>query len=50
MESGDIVARHEVDSSGIDTTPSVSDNMLYTQSVDGDLQAIETPKIIKASN
>lgn len=50
MESGDIVARHEVDSSGIDTTPSVSGNMLYTQSVDGDLQAIETPKIIKASN
>ncbi|MGB0937063.1 MAG: outer membrane protein assembly factor BamB [Colwellia sp.] len=50
IESGEIVARHEVDSSGIDTTPSVSDNMLYTQSIDGDLQAIETPKIIKASN
>ena len=47
-ETGEIVARHEVDSSGIHATPTVVDNILYSQSRDGDLQAIETPKIIKA--
>lgn len=50
MESGEIVARHEVDSSGIDTSPTVVGNILYTQSIDGDLEAIETPKLIEASN
>ena len=44
QESGEIVARHEVDSSGIHSTPTVVDNILYTQSRDGDLQAIEVPK------
>ena len=48
QDTGDIVARHEVDSSGIHSTPTVVDNVLYSQSRDGDLQAIETPKIIKA--
>ena len=43
QESGEIVARHEVDSSGIHSTPTVVDNVLYSQSRDGDLQAIETP-------
>ena len=48
QETGEIVARHEVDGSGIHSTPTVVDNVLYSQSRDGDLQAIETPKIIKA--
>lgn len=43
QESGEIVARHEVDSSGIHSTPTVVGNVLYSQSRDGDLQAIETP-------
>jgi len=46
QESGEIVARHEVDSSGIHATPTVLNNVLYSQSRDGDLQAIETPKIV----
>jgi len=48
QDTGEIVARHEVDGSGIHSTPTVVDNVLYSQSRDGDLQAIETPKIIKA--
>lgn len=48
QETGEIVARHEVDSSGVHATPTVVDNILYSQSRDGDLQAIETPRIIKA--
>jgi len=48
QETGEIVARHEVDGSGIHATPTVVDNVLYSQSRDGDLQAIETPEIIKA--
>jgi len=42
-DSGEIVARHEVDSSGIYTTPTVGKNVLYVQSRDGDLEAIKTP-------
>ncbi|WP_286265187.1 outer membrane protein assembly factor BamB [Thalassotalea atypica] len=42
-ESGEIVARHEVDGSGIHATPTVNENILYSQSRDGDLQAIKTP-------
>lgn len=45
QDTGEVVARHEVDSSGIHTTPTVVDNILYSQSRDGDLQAIETPKM-----
>jgi outer membrane protein assembly factor BamB len=48
QESGEIVARHEVDASGIESTPTVLDSVLYTQSRDGDLQAISTPKIVTA--
>ena len=44
QETGEIVARHEVDSSGIHSTPTVVDNVLYSQSKDGDLQAIATPE------
>lgn len=48
QETGEIVARHEVDSSGIHSTPTVVDGILYSQSRDGDLQAIVIPEIIKA--
>jgi len=48
QETGEIVARHDVDGSGIHATPTVVDNVLYSQSRDGDLQAIEIPEIIKA--
>lgn len=44
-ETGEIVARHEVDGSGIYSTPTAVNNVLYSQSRDGDLQAIATPKI-----
>ncbi|MBL4940586.1 MAG: outer membrane protein assembly factor BamB [Colwellia sp.] len=43
QDTGEIVARHEVDGSGIHVTPTVVGNILYSQSRDGDLQAIETP-------
>lgn len=43
QETGKIVARHHLDSSGIYSTPTVSDGILYSQSRDGDLQAIATP-------
>ncbi len=46
QETGEIVARHHVDDSGIYSTPTVDNNVLYSQSRDGDLQAIETPKIV----
>ena len=42
-ETGEMVARHEVDSSGIYATPTVNGDILYSQSRDGDLQAIKTP-------
>ena len=48
LETGEIVARHKVDGSGINSTPTVVNNIIYSQSRDGDLQAIETPEIIKS--
>lgn len=48
QETGEIVARHHVDGSGIHTTPTVADGIIYSQSRDGDLEAIKTPKLIKA--
>jgi outer membrane protein assembly factor BamB len=42
-ESGEIVARYQLDSSGIFSTPTVAKEILYVQSRDGDLQAIATP-------
>ena len=45
QETGEIVARHEVDSSGIHATPTVDNDILYSQSRDGDLQAIKLPKL-----
>ena len=46
QETGEIVARHNVDGSGVHSTPTVVDNIIYTQSRDGDLEVIETPKIM----
>ncbi|NQZ22157.1 MAG: outer membrane protein assembly factor BamB [Colwellia sp.] len=43
QETGDIVARHEVDSSGLHAAVTVHKNIIYVQSRDGDLQAIKTP-------
>lgn len=43
QESGDIVSRYQVDSSGVYTTPTVDNNILYVQARNGDLEAIATP-------
>ena len=48
QDTGEIVARNEIDSSGIHSTPTVVNNVLYSQSRDGDLQAISLPTTIKA--
>ncbi len=42
-ESGEFVSRHEVDSSGIHTTPTVVDGIIFSQARDGSLQAIKVP-------
>jgi len=42
-ETGDIVAQYHVDSSGIYATPVVHNDIIYTQSREGSLQAIKTP-------
>ena len=42
--TGEIIARHQIDSSGIHTTPTVADGVIYSQSRDGDLQAITIPE------
>ena len=44
QETGDIVARHQVDSSGIYATPTQANGVLYSQSRDGDLEAITIPE------
>ena len=49
QETGEIVSRHHVDSSGIYSTPTVVDDIMYSQSRDGDLQVIITPKIVSAA-
>ena len=41
--TGDIVARHEVDSSGLNISPTVHEDIIYAQSRNGDLQAIKIP-------
>ncbi len=46
---GSIVARHQVDSSGIYDTPVEHEGLLYVMSRDGDFEVIKTPKIIEAS-
>jgi len=47
--TGEIVSRHQVDGSGIYSTPTVVDDVMYSQSRDGDLQVIITPKIVSAA-
>ena len=42
--TGEIVARYQVDSSGIHTTPTVTNGVLYSQSRDGELKAISIPE------
>ncbi len=42
-ETGDMVAQYQLDSSGIYATPVVYKDIIYTQSRDGDLEAIKTP-------
>ena len=49
QETGEIVSRHKVDSSGIHSTPTVVDDIMYSQSRDGDLQVIVTPKIVSTA-
>ncbi len=44
QETGEMVARHNVDSSGIFVTPTVVNGVLYSQSRDGDLEAITIPE------
>ncbi|TWX56969.1 outer membrane protein assembly factor BamB [Colwellia hornerae] len=41
--TGDILARHEVDSSGLNIAPTVHEDIIYAQSRNGDLQAIKIP-------
>jgi len=42
--TGEIVARHHVDSSGIHATPTVDNGVLYSQARNGDLEAITIKK------
>ena len=41
--TGNIVARHEVDSSGLNIAPTIHEDIIYAQSRNGDLQAIKIP-------
>ena len=44
QSTGEVVARHHVDSSGIHATPTVENNVLYSQARNGDLEAITISK------
>lgn len=44
QNTGEIVARHHVDSSGIHATPTVANDVLYSQARNGDLEAITIAK------
>jgi len=43
QDTGKMVSRHKVDGSGIHSTPTVVDDIIYSQSRDGDLEVIITP-------
>lgn len=43
IETGAFVSRYHLDGSGIYSTPTITDDVLFVQSRDGDLQAIKTP-------
>lgn len=42
-ETGEFVARKQLDSSGIHSAPTVANDILYVQTRDGELQAVTTP-------
>ncbi|MBL4911438.1 MAG: outer membrane protein assembly factor BamB [Alteromonadaceae bacterium] len=42
-ETGEMVARHQVDNSAIYATPIVDKGIIYAESRDGDIEAIKTP-------
>ena len=44
QDTGEMVARHHVDGSGIYSTPTVVNDVLYSQSRGGDLEAITVPE------
>lgn len=44
VTTGELVAQYNIDGSGVYATPTAHDGVLYVQSRDGDLEAIETPK------
>jgi len=44
QDSGEIVARHHVDGSGIHSTPTVFKGVLYSQARNGDLEVIQIPE------
>lgn len=48
QETGEIVARHHLDGSGIHSTPTVVKGVLYSQARNGDLEAIQIPQLIEA--
>jgi outer membrane protein assembly factor BamB len=41
--TGEIVSRYHIDGSGVHTAPTVHKGIIYSQSRDGDLEAIKTP-------
>ena len=43
QSTGDIVARHHVDGSGLHSAPVIANDLVIVQSRDGDLEAIKTP-------
>lgn len=43
QETGEIVARYQVDSSGLYSAPTVENDIIYSQSRDGELNVIKTP-------
>ena len=47
QDTGEVVARHHVDGSGIHSTPTVINGVLYSQVRNGDLEAIQIPKLIE---
>ena len=48
QETGEVVARHHLDGSGIHSTPTVINDVLYSQARNGDLEAIQIPEMVDA--
>jgi len=49
QETGEVVARHHIDGSGIHSTPTVINDVLYSQARNGDLEAIQIPEMVDAT-